>query len=316
VGTTLSSVPALTARIAGAHDVALGAYVLGPGPVWEALIGAAHRGARVDVVLPRAPWPDPDGDRRRTNAAAARALRAAGAHVRLLGSDPYTTFHLKAAVCDGIAYLDDRNWTRSGRELVVADDDPPAVALVRAALRGQGGAIDGLATRKDDAQRLELDLIASAGTAPVTVETETIGAGPLTAALAQHAAAGAATTLIVSGAANAHAGHLLAQLRQAGVTVRTGGTNQKLALVGERAWIGSANATFAGKAYGKQLDWGTVTADVPLVSAVKTALARDVGRAATASARWAAAALRAALRSGPGGGGAAASPAGACAGPA
>ena len=316
MGTTLSSVPALAARIAGAHDVALGAYILGRGPVREALIDAARRGAYVNVVLPRAPWPDPDGDCRRTNACAARALRAAGAHVRLLGPDPHTTFHLKAAVCDGIAYLDDRNWTRSGRELVVADDDPPAVALVRAALRGRGGAVDGLATRKDDAQRLELDLIASAGSAPVTVETETIGAGPLTAALAHHAAAGAATTLIVSGEASAHAGALLAQLRQAGVTVRTGGANEKLALVGERAWIGSANATFAGKAYGEQLDWGTVTADVPRVAAVKTALARDVGRSASVSARWAVAALRSALRPALGGGGAAASRADACAGPA
>jgi hypothetical protein len=288
MGPTLSSVAALTAEIAAARHVAFGAYVLGSGPVRAALVSAAQHGADVDVVLPRAPWPDPAGDVARTNAAAAGALRGAGAHVRWARPDPHTTFHLKAAVCDGVAYLDDRNWTRSGADLVVADHDRSAVRLVRDALRGHGGAIAGLATRKDAAQQLELELIASAGAAPVTVETETIGAGPLSAALAQHAASGAPTTLIVSAAEAAHERGLLAHLRSVGVDVRGGGTNAKLALVGARAWIGSANATFAGKDYGAQLDWGTVTADAPLVAAVRAALARDGGDAPATGARAAA----------------------------
>ncbi|HTW83198.1 MAG TPA: phospholipase D-like domain-containing protein [Candidatus Sulfotelmatobacter sp.] len=269
--------PALAARVAGARDVALGAYILPPGPVHDALIAAAHRGAHVDVVLPRAPWPDSTGELAGENAANARELRAAGAHVRLVGDDGHTTFHLKAAVCDGVAYLDDRNWTHSGRDLVVADDDPDAVALVRRSLAGHGGSVDGLATRKDRAQALELDLLAHAGAAPVTLETEAIGAGPLTAALAHHAASGAPTTLIVNGAESGRAHAVLSHLRGAGVEVRAGSSNAKLALVGDRAWIGSTNATFAGGSYGAQLDWGTVTADVSLVAAVKAALARDVG---------------------------------------
>ena len=47
-----------------------------------------------------------------------------------------TPFHLKAAVCDGVAYLDDRNWTKRGPEIVIADDAPDDVALVRDALAG------------------------------------------------------------------------------------------------------------------------------------------------------------------------------------
>jgi hypothetical protein len=254
--------------------------------VQRALVTAAHEGARVDVVLPRAPWPDPRGALARLNPATARDLRAAGVHVRLVRDDDHTTFHLKAAVCDDVAYLDDRNWTGTGRGLIVADDDPGAVKLVRDTLRGRGGGVaDGIATRKDAAQQLEIDLIAQAGDAPVTVESESIGAGALTAALAAHARAGAPTTLIVNGAESGHARRLLADLRGAGVAVRKGGSNEKLALVGTRAWVGSANATFAGKDYGAQLDWGTVTADAALVAAVQAALARDVGGSRAVSDR-------------------------------
>ncbi|MGD1067061.1 MAG: hypothetical protein ABR975_09620, partial [Vulcanimicrobiaceae bacterium] len=147
MGTTLSSVAALAARIAGARHVALGGYLLPPGDVQRALVTAAHEGARVDVVLPRAPWPDPRGALARLNAATARDLRAAGVHVRLVRDDDHTTFHLKAAVCDDVAYLDDRNWTGTGRGLIVADDDPGAVKLVRDTLRGRGGGVaDGIAT--------------------------------------------------------------------------------------------------------------------------------------------------------------------------
>ena len=161
MGTTLSSVSAVATRITGARQVALGGYLLPSGPVRDALIAAAaHKGARVDVVLPRAPWPDPRGTLARMNAETARELRAAGVHVRLVPADDHTTFHLKAAVCDGVAYLDDRNWTHSGHDLVVADDEPAAVKLVRDTLRGRGGGIaDGIATRKDAAQRLEVDLL-------------------------------------------------------------------------------------------------------------------------------------------------------------
>jgi hypothetical protein len=287
VGTTLSSVSAVATRITGARQVALGGYLLPSGPVRDALIAAAaHKGARVDVVLPRAPWPDPRGTLARMNAETARELRAAGVHVRLVPADDHTTFHLKAAVCDGVAYLDDRNWTHSGHDLVVADDEPAAVKLVRDTLRGRGGGIaDGIATRKDAAQRLEVDLIAQAGDTPITVESETIGAGALTAALAAHARGGAPTTLIVNGAESGRARTLLADLRRDGVAVRVGGSNEKLALVGTRAWIGSANATFAGKDYGAQLDWGTVTADPALVAAVQAALARDVGGSTAVSDR-------------------------------
>ncbi|MDB5029028.1 MAG: hypothetical protein JWO66_2717, partial [Candidatus Eremiobacteraeota bacterium] len=116
---SLSSVPDVLARIAAARDVAFGAYFLPRGPMRDALAGAAQRGAHVAVTLQADPYRNPFGAR--CNADAARLLRDAGAAVTLLPSDR-APFHLKAAVCDGVAYLDDRNWTLRGPEIVVKDD--------------------------------------------------------------------------------------------------------------------------------------------------------------------------------------------------
>jgi hypothetical protein len=57
--------------------------------------------------------------------------------------------------------------------------------------------------------------------------------------------------------------------------VREGGSNQKLALAGDTAWIGSGNATAAFGRGAGQLEWGMVTRDPALVGAVGSALARD-----------------------------------------
>jgi len=88
----------------------------------DALIRAAERGAHVAVTLQADPYRNPDG--KRDNREAARLLSTAGAEVTLLPSTR-APFHLKAAVCDGVAYLDDRNWTARGPEMVIADDDRP-----------------------------------------------------------------------------------------------------------------------------------------------------------------------------------------------
>ena len=204
-------------------------------------------------------------------------LRDAGAAVALLPSDT-APFHLKAAVCDGTAYLDDRNWTKRGPETVLADDDPPDVALVRDALAGHGGADAALATRKDEALRREADLVDGAGGAPVVVETERVSTTPLTEALRRHARGGAPTTLIVGRTAHRSRTEAaaLAKLAADGVAIRTGGHNQKLALAGDAAWIGSGNATGAAGRSAGQLEWGTVTREPPLVAAVREALARDL----------------------------------------
>jgi nucleotide-binding universal stress UspA family protein len=276
VALSLSSVPDVIARIGEARDVAFGSYFLPHGPMRDALIGAAERGAHVAVTLQADPYRNPDG--KRDNREAARLLSAAGAEVTLLRS-ARVPFHLKAAVCDGIAYLDDRNWTAHGPEMVVADDDPPDVSIVQDAVRdARTGGDATLATRKDEVLRREVRLVETAGDAPVVVETERVRSSPLTEALRRHARAGAPTTLVVGRTRHHSRGErsALRSLARDGVVVREGGTNEKLALVGDAAWIGSGNATGAWGRDAAQIEWGLVTRDASLVAAVRSALERDV----------------------------------------
>ena len=276
---SLSSVPRVLAHVASARDVAFGAYFLSPhSAAAGALLSAARGGAHVAVTLQADPYRNPYGAK--DNAAVARELRAAGADVRLLPSAE-APFHLKAAVCDGVAYVDDRNWTKRGPEIVLRDDDPRDVARVRDALTGTGGgesAEAGVATRKDDALRRELELVEHAGTDPVIVETERVATSPLTRALERRALAGEPTTMIV-GRAKHHSrteAHAITEMRHDGVDVRAGGTNEKLALAGDTAWIGSVNATGVSGRNAGQLEWGTLTRDPTIVGVVRTSLQRDV----------------------------------------
>jgi hypothetical protein len=273
---SLSSVDTVAARIRSARRVEFGAYVLSPGPVERALIAAAQGGANVDVTLQRDPYRGSLGERH-ANRDAARRLRAAGAHVTLLDRRS-VPFHIKAAICDGTAYLDDRNWTSDPRELVLADTSPRDVAAVRGALAGTGSSGDAIATRKDEALRREAQLIDESGSAPVTVESESFGASVVSAALRRHALRGAPTTLIV---AQREAEHnraeraLLRSLARDGVVVRETSVNEKLALAGDAAWVGSANATYAAASAGAQIDWGLVSREPTVVAAVRAALQRD-----------------------------------------
>jgi hypothetical protein len=275
---SLSTVPDVLARIATAHDVAFGSYFLTRGPMRNALVAAARGGAHVAVTLQADPYRG-SGERARDTAASARALRRAGAEVTLFAREQ-VPFHLKAAVCDGVAYLDDRNWTQRGPETVIADDDPGDVALVRDALAGRGGADATLATRKDEILRREVALIDGAPHAAVIVETERVGTSVLTAALRRHAHRGRPTTLVLGRARDRSARELaaIARLTASGVVVREGGSNEKLALVGKTAWIGSVNATAAFRRGAGQLEWGIVTKDPALVGTVRKALARDAVR--------------------------------------
>jgi hypothetical protein len=273
---SLSSVDAVAARIRTARRVEFGAYVLAPGPVERALIAAAQHGAHVDVTLQRDPYRGGAGERH-ANRDAARRLRAAGAHVTLLDRER-APFHIKAAICDGTAYLDDRNWTSDPRELVLADDAPRDVDAVRSALAGTGSSGDTIATRKDEALRREAQLIDVSGSAPVTVESESFGASVVSAALRRHAQGGAPTTLIVAereAKANPGERALLRSLARDGVVVYETSVNEKLALAGDAVWLGSANATYAAASAGAQIDWGLVSRDPTVVAAVRAALERD-----------------------------------------
>ncbi|HEY0615420.1 MAG TPA: hypothetical protein VGC96_12290, partial [Candidatus Elarobacter sp.] len=164
-----------------------------------------------------------------------------------------------------------------GPEIVVADDAPRDVALVRDALAGHGGAHGRLATRKDEALRRETAVVEGAGRTPVIVETERVATSPLTRALVRHAERGAPTTLVLAPAKrHSHAEtRALAALRAAGVTVREGGKNEKLALAGDAAWVGSGNATGATGRNAAQLEWGLTTRIPALVRAIRRAVSRD-----------------------------------------
>jgi hypothetical protein len=230
----------------------------------------ARRRARRGHAASR-PVPEPvrrEGQRRR-RARAARGRRGRQAAAERRGA------------CDGVAYVDDRNWTKRGPEIVLRDDDPRDVARVRDALTGTGGgesAEAGVATRKDDALRRELELVEHAGTDPVIVETERVATSPLTRALERRALAGEPTTMIV-GRAKHHSrteAHAITEMRHDGVDVRAGGTNEKLALAGDTAWIGSVNATGVSGRNAGQLEWGTLTRDPTIVGVVRTSLQRDV----------------------------------------
>ena len=161
---TIASVPALTAACARAHSIDFAAYTLGRGPVRSALLAAVEHGSAVRVRLEGSPLGSAGIGL--ANASTVAALRAAGADAATTApGEP--VLHMKAAVVDGVAWLDDRNWAAGGAETVIRDSNPKDVAALRAAL--SAGADRGRALRftKGSSQSLEADTIASAGAGSV-----------------------------------------------------------------------------------------------------------------------------------------------------
>lgn len=286
---TLSGVDALCAAIGHARQVALAAYLLPPGPVREALETAARRGAHVEVRLEGRPFDRPGGGLRRENAATVAELRRAGVDAALTRPDePF--FHLKAAVVDGVTWLDDRNWVAGDRATIVRDDDPEDASAAQSAIADRPGASRDLVTTKRDAELREQAVIAAAGSAPVAVESETVGYGPVATALFARARAGLPTRLLVARreAAGHHGGReraLLRRLAAAGVEVRVGAghgpeLDQKLAVSAASAWVGSANASSTYGPYGDQRDWGLVTRSPELTAALRERFERNWATAA------------------------------------
>lgn len=258
---SLSSFDAVRARVFGARRVELGAYVLRDGAMVRALDAAAALGADVAVTLPRTGVESRAV--RAANRRTAGELRRAGVHVRFARRP----FHLKAAVIDGAAFLDDRNWASGGCSTVVTDEDPRDVAAVRAALRGGDAPESDLALRKDVALAREAALIAAAGDRPVVVASEAFSAGIVADVVAARARAGKPTTLVVNAeTVDAREARLLRALRRDGVTVRTSVAREKYVLAGDAAWVGSANATGGA---GDQVEWGAVVRDPALVASLR-----------------------------------------------
>ena len=241
-------------------------------PIVGALEVAAQRGAEVHVRIDGEPYRDEGGAIARASAAAARELRAHGVDATVVTD---RGIHLKAAVVDGRAFLDDRNWTASGHDTIVTSDDADDVALVRDAIETGGTGVDGhLATSKYEALRLESEMIAAGSSGPVDVASEGFGYSKTYSALRDRARAGGAVRLIVS-QNELRESHVteerraLRALAKVGVKIRVGSSrsgvgNEKLAVAGGQAWVGSANATYGGDS-----DWGLRTSDPRLVGALQ-----------------------------------------------
>lgn len=281
----LEPIDGFVRALAGAGDVRLSAYTLRPGKVLDALVAAARRGAAVSVRLERAPY-EPTGSHELAtqNRKTVSRLRAAGADAALTApGDP--PLHLKAALTDRTAWLDDRNWAGGDHEHLVRDRDADDVGVVRSALAGRPAADGHLATTKSRALRLEADVIDHAGSSPLDVESESFGSGAIDNRLLARAKAGAPTRLIVAGREYAQPANLrerreLARLAALGVEVRIGDPahgdlDEKCAVSAHDGWIGSANATYARGPNGAQRDWGLASRQRALIAGLERAFEQN-----------------------------------------
>jgi phosphatidylserine/phosphatidylglycerophosphate/cardiolipin synthase-like enzyme len=248
----LSSTGQVCEALRGARQIDLQAYTVW-GPALKAVEAAAQRGAQVTVALEGQPFNNPHLAKEHRNLAA--QLRAAGAAVTL--GHP---LHAKALTVDGTLYLDEKNW-RPG-DLVLRVDDPGEAATIPMV--------------KHEALAREGELIGSATSADhVIVESESFGCcNEVYSELRQAALAGAAPRLLVSSrelSGNVREREVLEALVRDGVTVRVCDDSEKLAVAGDAAWLGSANATIAAPD-SDSTDWGLDTCNATIVAAVRSRL--------------------------------------------
>ncbi|MGP6157118.1 MAG: phospholipase D-like domain-containing protein [Vulcanimicrobiaceae bacterium] len=271
-GCALSSAESLLRALASARSVRFAAYVLRPGRFLDALEAAAGRGADVRVTLQGAPYGSDEAEQDRLaelNAHVAAALRERGARVHLTSADEPPA-HLKAAVVDGTAYLDDRNWTERGGDTIVSTHAPGDVRAVVSALDGVARSSEALATEKDRALSLEAGLIHEAR-GPVDCESESFSQSSVYGALKERASAGCEVRLVVTrrdlaGGRNGNEVRALDRLAAAGVEIRVGRADDKLCLASGEAWVGSANASGGAP---RTLDWGLRSRDPSLCEALR-----------------------------------------------
>lgn len=237
-----------------ARQIHIEAYTL-HGPVLHAVEAAARRGATVGVALEGRPYSDSPGRLTAENQRLARELRAAGAVVTL--GHP---FHAKAIVADGTLYLDEKNWDMG--DLVLRDDDPVEARSIP--------------MNKRDALDQEAALLKGARICDgAIVESESFGSyNTVFKNLKDLGASGAAPRLLVSDRQLRHnpaERSALDELVSEGVDVRVCSDSEKLAVAGNRAWLGSANAT-SPFGRGAMTDWGLQTNDATIVAAVRDRL--------------------------------------------
>jgi phosphatidylserine/phosphatidylglycerophosphate/cardiolipin synthase-like enzyme len=259
----LASQSAMTAALERAHDVTLVAYLLPHGPVFDALAAASRRGAHVTVRLEGNPYLDTRGGIRRLNRSSVDELVRDGADARLVDADSKAeSLHAKAALIDGVLYVDDVNFSNGDSGTLLRDDSRRDARALRDAVADR---IDPpgreFAWRKRDALALEARLLADARCGDdVIAESESVGSrNAVYSRLERLGRAGRSPRLLVSRqAVTGKERALFSRLAANGVRVRICHSNEKFALAGDRAWVGSANATSAFL-NPNELDWGACT---------------------------------------------------------
>jgi phosphatidylserine/phosphatidylglycerophosphate/cardiolipin synthase-like enzyme len=231
---SLASVGDLSEHIRNACSVELDVYVLRNPLLLYSLEAASERGASVSVRL----GSPGDAPERAANAAAMRALSAAGARVTAEAGFGPSALHAKVAIVDDTVYLDDRNFTGEESETIVACRPPN-----RDYERTKSAAL------ADEAKMLRAD-----SGHDVILSTEALGPGPVVDALIERARRGDRVRVMYNPEARDRASlQAVAHLRAAGVQLRASPENHKIAVSGDTAWIGSANASPGAP---EQREWG------------------------------------------------------------
>jgi PLD-like domain len=270
---SLSSTASMIRAIDTAGNVTFSAYVMRrQSAVEKALMRAAARGARVSVRLngyfnAHNGTPHMYAD----NVEAVAALKDAGVDARLVHSadNDGPALHIKAAVCDRIAYLDDCNWIGSDETVVCVDGKADVKAIRKAASYVQPKA-HVVQLSKAPAIKSEAALLRSSpGGADVIAEE--LGKSPVLNALKKLARAHGKVRLLISpGGAKGTYRDAVQQLIGAGAQVRVSGRTEKFAVSRDgRAWLGSANPTSI-KVDGNQFEWGLRTQDSKIVRALES----------------------------------------------
>ncbi|MDQ6827101.1 MAG: phospholipase D-like domain-containing protein [Candidatus Eremiobacteraeota bacterium] len=246
--------------------VSLTAYTLSQGPILEALEQACKNGARVRVRLEGIPHNDTHNGLRNHNCDTVERLRSLGADAAVNEAQPQ--LHMKAVIADSVAFLDDRNWPGNGGDTILRDDDAADVAAIADAMQGRPASKARLSTSKGNAVAAEANMLYASHCSHLEVQSESFTfSKEAYGALKRQALSGTKVRLIVS-KRDIHKRERLAlcKLQGYGVEVRVSESNEKLALAGTHAWIGSANAT-AGQP--DEIDWGMKVDDRSIVRSLK-----------------------------------------------
>lgn len=265
---SLSSTARMLASLRSASKVTFSSYFLKPGPVVDALLEAAARPHSAVHVRLEANLFGGSKSMDPENQDAFCLLKDAGIDVQLV-EEP--DLHMKAAVCDGVAFLDDRNWNTHG-DTIVRDDTRSHVKALRDAILQRDSAAPGnLRLTKTGALYAEAHMLRAKHVREVDVETEFLGGSPVSKALRDLRAKNVRCRVLISaqaykrGGPTSHAAHSLAKI---GVDVRIAKANEKLAVAGTHAWVGSANAS-STHPFPDAVEWSLTTPNPHVVRGIR-----------------------------------------------